>query len=75
MSLGYLSLSWVQWDFPGGSDGTASAYNSGDPGSISGLEKSSGEENGNPFQYSCLENPVDRGAGGDTVHRVAKSHT
>ena len=52
--------------FPGGSDGKASAYNAGDPGSIPGLERSSGEGNGNPLQYfsgfSCLENPMDRGA-------------
>ena len=47
-------------DFPGGSDGKASAYNAGDPGSIPGLGRSSGEGNGNPIQYSCLENPMDR---------------
>ena len=41
--------------FPGGSDSKASAYNVGDPGSIPGLGRSSGEENGNPLQYSCLE--------------------
>ena len=46
--------------FPGGSDGKASVYNAGDPGSIPGLGRSSGEENGNPLQYSCLENPMDR---------------
>ena len=45
--------------FPGGSDGKASAYNSGDPGSIPGSGRSFGEGNGNPLQYSCLENPVD----------------
>ena len=49
------------WDFPGGSDGKASAYNAGDPGSIPGLGRSPGEGNGNPLQYSCLENPMDRG--------------
>ena len=43
-------------DFPGGSDGKASVYNAGDPGSIPGLGRSSGEVNGNPLQYSCLEN-------------------
>ena len=48
--------------FPGGSDGKASAYNAGDPGSIPGLGTSSGEGNGKPLQYSCLENPMDRGA-------------
>ena len=44
------------------SDGKASAYNVGNPGSIPGLERSPGEGNGNPLQYSCLENPMDRGA-------------
>ena len=48
--------------FPGGSDGKESAYNSGDLGSIPGLERSPGEGNGNPLQYSCLENPMDVGA-------------
>ena len=45
-----------------GSDGKASAYNAGDPGSIPGLGGSPGEGNGNPLQYSCLENPMDGGA-------------
>ena len=49
-------------DFPGGSDGKASAYNVGDPGSIPGSGRSRGEGNGNPLQYSCLENPMDGGA-------------
>ena len=49
-------------DFPGGSDGKASAYNPGDPGLIPGLGRYSGEGNDNPLQYSCLENPMDRGA-------------
>ena len=49
-------------NFPGGSDGKASVYNMGDPGSISGLGRSLGEGNGNPLQYNCLENPMDRGA-------------
>ena len=48
-------------DLAGGSDGKVSAYNVGDPGSILGLGRSSGEGNGNPLQYSCLENPMDRG--------------
>ena len=42
---------------PGGSDGKESACNAGDPGSIPGLERSPGEGNDNPLQYSCLENP------------------
>ena len=51
-----------------------SACNAGDPGSIPGLGRSP-EGNGNPLQYSCLENPVDRGAWWATVHRVAESDT
>ena len=49
-------------DFPGGSDGQESAYNAGDLGSVLGLERSTGEGNGYPLQYSCLENAMDRGA-------------
>ena len=49
------------WDFPDGSDGKASAYNAGDPGSVPGLGRSPGEGNGNPLQYSCLKNPIDGG--------------
>ena len=60
---------------PGGSDGKASAYNVGDPGSIPRLGRSSGEGNGNPLQYSCLENPLDGGAWWATDHGVAKSRT
>ena len=48
--------------FPGGSEVKASACNAGDPGSILGSGRSPGEGNGNPLQYSCLENPMDRGA-------------
>ena len=48
-------------DFPGGSDGKASAYSAGDPGSIPGSGRSLGEGNGNSLQYSCLENPMDGG--------------
>ena len=46
-------------EFPGGSDGKASAYNAGDLGLIPGLGRASGEGNGNPLQYSCLENIKD----------------
>ena len=46
-------------DFPGGSDGKASVYNEGDLGSIPRFGRSPGEGNGNPLQYSCLENPTD----------------
>jgi len=48
-------------EFPGGSDDEASAYNARDLGSISGSGRSSGEGNGNPTQYSCLEYPMDGG--------------
>ena len=51
------------------------AYNAGDLGSILGLGRSSGEGNGNPLQYFCLENPMDRGVWWATVHGVAKSRT
>ena len=61
--------------FPGGSEVKASASNAGDPGSISGSGRSSGEGNGNPLQYSCLENPMVGGAWWATVHGVAKSQT
>ena len=53
----------------------ASAYNVGDPGSIPGLGRSPGEGNGSPLQYSCLENPIDRGAWQPTVHGVANDTT
>ena len=61
--------------FPGGSEVKASACNAGDPGSIPGLGRSPGEGNGNPLQYSCLENPMDRESWWATVHGVAKSQT
>ena len=56
--------------FPGGLDSKASAHNAGDLGSIPCWERSPGEGNGNPLQYSCLENPMDRG-----VHWVTESRT
>ena len=61
--------------FPGGSEDKASACDAGGPGSIPGWGRSPGEGNGNPLQYSGLENPMDRGAWWATVHRVAKSWT
>ena len=57
-----MSLLSFQKDFPGGSDSKVSVYNAGDPVSIPGLGRSAGEGNGNPLQYYCLENPMDRGA-------------
>ena len=61
--------------FPGGSEVKASACNVGDPGSIPGLGRSPGEGNGNPLQYSCLENPMDGRAWWAIVHGVANSWT
>ena len=58
--------------FPGGSDGKASVCNAGDPGSVPRLGRSPGEGNENPLQYSCLENPMDRGSRWDTLHGVTK---
>ena len=56
------------WGFPGGSEVKVSAYNAEDLGSIPGLGRSPGEGNGNPLQYSCQENPMDRGTWWATVH-------
>ena len=61
--------------FLGGSDSKESACNAGDPGSIPGSWRSPGEGLGNPLQYSCLENPMDRGAWQATLHVVTKSQT
>ena len=67
----FWGLPW--WLFPGG--GKESACNAGDLESIPGLGRSPGERNGNPLQYSFLENPMDRGAWWATVHGVTKSQT
>ena len=61
--------------FPHGSASKESGCSAGDPGSIPGLGRSPGEGNGNLLQYSCLENPMDRGAWWATVHGVIKSWT
>ena len=58
--------------FPHSSVSKESACNAGDPVLIPGLGRSSGEGNGNPLQYSCLENPMDRGAWQATVHGIAR---
>ena len=63
------------YDLPCSLNGKESACNAGDPGSIPGLGRYSGERNSNPLQYSCLENPIDRGAWQATVHGVTKSGT
>ena len=77
----FESLKWGQpelgcaVDFPGGSDSKESAYNAGDTGLIVESRRCPGEENGYPLQYSCLQNPMDRGAWWATVHGAAKSWT
>ena len=62
-------------DFPGDSEVKSLPTDAEDVESIPGLGRSSGGGNGNPFQYSCLENPMDRGGWQATVHRVAMSWT
>ena len=69
----HFTHSVLTMGFPHGSDGKESACNAEDPGSIPGSGKSPGERNGYPFQYSCLENPIHRGAWRTTVHEVPKS--
>ena len=61
--------------FPCGLEGKVSTCNVGDPGSIPELGRSPGEGNGNPLQYSCLENPMDRGAWKAAGHGISKSWT
>ena len=68
-------LTYLFGDFPGGSDSKASAYNAGDLCLTPGSGRSPGEGHGNPLQYSCLENPMDRGVWEATVHGVTKSRT
>ena len=63
------------WGFPGSSASKESAYNARDPSLIPGLGRSPGEGQGYPLQYSCLENPTDRGTWLAKVHRVAESDT
>ena len=65
----------TQWGFPGSTEDKVSACNVGDPDSIPGLGGSPGEGNGSSLQYSCLENPMDRGAWRATVHGIKKSWT
>ena len=65
-----IVTSVLHGDFPGGSDGKASAYNAGDLGTIPGSGRSPGEGNGNPLQYSCLENSRDSG-----TERLSLTHS
>ena len=75
MKFQFKDLLCARWGFPSSSHGKASAYNAGDPGSIPGSGRSSGEGNGNPLQYSCLENFIDRGSWWAVVHGAAKLDT
>jgi len=61
------------WGFPAGTVVNNLPFNTGDTGSIPGLGRYPGVGNGNPFQYSCLENSMDRGAWQATVHRITKN--
>ena len=65
----------VFFDFPGGLDSKDSTCKLGDLGLISGLVRFPGGGHGSPLQYSCLENPMDRGAWWATVHGVTKGRT
>ena len=71
LGLIYFRIDWLD----GGSGVKVSACNAGDLGSIPGSGRSPGEGNGNPLQYSCLENPMDGGAWSASVHGVTKSQT
>ena len=62
-------------DFPGGPESEESACSEGDLGAIPGLGRSPGGRHGNPLPYSCLENPMDRGAWWATVPGLARSRT
>ena len=72
---GHYTDVYLNMGFPGGSNGKEFACNAGDLGLIPSLGRSAGEGNGNPLQYSCLENSMDRGAWWGTVHGVTKSRT
>ena len=68
----FWNIVHLQCRIPGGSDGKQSACSTGDSDLIPGLGRSTGEENGNPLQYSCLGNPMERGAWRATGHGVTK---
>ena len=78
VSVPFKCLPWFKkvlyncWGFPGGSDNKESACSAGDPGSVTWSGRSPREGNGNPFQYSCLENPMDRGAWSAIVHGITE---
>ena len=68
-----VNTSSSSWGFPGSSVSKESACSAGDSGLIPGSGRSPGKRNGNPLQYSCLENPMDRGTWWATVHGVARA--
>ena len=82
-NLNFFAFEWIGltekyiyiYFYPCGSAGKASAHNVGDPGSLPGSGRSPGEGNGNPLQYSCLENSMEGVAWQATVHGVPKSQT
>ena len=74
-SVYFLKYFYCLMGFPDGSDGKESAYSAGDPGSIPGSRRSSGEGNYNSLQYPCLGNHMDREAWQAAVHGVTKSQT
>ena len=69
------TILWCIRSFASGSGGKESACNTGDPDTIPGSGRSPGEGHGKPLQYSCLENPMDRGAWWATVYRIVNSQT
>ena len=74
--FGNIKIDQSWWlTIPGGSDSKESAFYMRDPSSIPGLERTLGEGKGNPLQYFCLKNPMNRGAWQATVHRDAESVT
>ena len=75
LNVAQILNSLLQNSEVGGSEVKTSAHNAGDLGSIPGSGRSPGEGNGNPLQYSCLENPMNGGAWWATVHGVTKSRT
>ena len=70
-----IKLTYLGYGLPWWLRGKESTCSAGDTGSIPGSKRSPGEGNGNPLQYSCLENPIDRGAWWGTLHGVEKSWT
>ena len=75
LSCVYFASAFPFWQFPYGSNGKECTWNEGDPGLMPESERSSGEGNGSPLQYPCLENSMDRGVWWAMVHKVSKSQT